>query len=213
MENPVKEIPGVIHLLTQSSPSKQRETIETYFTPNASFTHPFCRTGSWENSRFLIKAIYRWYKIMSPTIELKIHSVAYDASTLHLYVSISQVFRIWIVPFYKAPVALVTVLQLNRNKTDGKYYIESQNDLYQVDQFVRFVWPGGWILVWIWQFMAMLFCLAGALVFWPISVVEEWAIKREERLMQGYGSHDEKKGLVDEAVKLLDGEMEAVING
>jgi hypothetical protein len=71
----VKEIPGVIHLLTQSPPSIQEEAIETYFTPNASFTHPFCRTGSWSNSRWLVGKIYRWYKIMSPRIDMSVQSV------------------------------------------------------------------------------------------------------------------------------------------
>jgi len=71
----VKEIPGIIHLLTQSPPSIQEEAIETYFTPNASFTHPFCRTGSWNNSRWLVGKIYRWYKIMSPRIDMSVQSV------------------------------------------------------------------------------------------------------------------------------------------
>jgi len=71
----VKDITGVIRLLTQTPPSIQREAIETYFTPNASFTHPFCRTGSFENSRFLVRAIYRWYKIMSPKIDMTVNSV------------------------------------------------------------------------------------------------------------------------------------------
>ena len=75
MENPVNEIAGVIHLLTQSPPSTQRQTIEKYFTPNASFTHPFCRTGKWPNSRLLVQIIYRWYKIMSPSIDITVQSV------------------------------------------------------------------------------------------------------------------------------------------
>jgi len=71
----VKEVTKVIHLLTQTPPVTQRETIEKYFTPNASFTHPFCRTGSFQDSRFLIRAVYRWYKIMSPRIDLTVKSV------------------------------------------------------------------------------------------------------------------------------------------
>ena len=69
------EIPQIIHLLTQSPPSTQRKTLETYFTPSASFTHPFCRTGSFEGSRWLIWCIYRWYKILSPRIEISVDSV------------------------------------------------------------------------------------------------------------------------------------------
>lgn len=75
MDNPVEEIANVIHLLTQSPPSTQRQTIEKYFTANASFTHPFCRTGRWPNSRVLVGLIYRWYKIMSPSIDITVQSV------------------------------------------------------------------------------------------------------------------------------------------
>lgn len=75
MENPVKEIADVIHLLTQSPPSTQRKTIEKYFSVDASFTHPFCRTGKWPNSRMLVQIIYRWYKIMSPIIDITVHSI------------------------------------------------------------------------------------------------------------------------------------------
>lgn len=75
MENPVKEIADVIHLLTQSPPSNQRKTIEKYFSADASFTHPFCRTGKWPNSRMLVQIIYRWYKIMSPSIDITVHSI------------------------------------------------------------------------------------------------------------------------------------------
>lgn len=189
------EIPNVIRDLTQTPPSVQRRTIDTYFTPNASFTHPFCRTGSfyWSqtlNSRNLIHAIYRWYKIMSPRIDLTIQSIgtnqssrvyytrlltkqAFDKSSLILYVMISQRFRIWIVPFYVAPVNLVTVLQLVHDKESDKYYISSQDDLYQVNQFVRFIWLGGWLVLWLCQITATFFCLIGAILLWPQTWVEE----------------------------------------
>ncbi|KAF1916370.1 hypothetical protein BDU57DRAFT_516448 [Ampelomyces quisqualis] len=183
MENPVKEIPGVIHLLTQSPPSIQHETIETYFTPNASFTHPFCRTGSWHESRWLIAAIYRWYKILSPRIDLDVQSVAFDEANLILYVQVSQIFRIWVVPFYYAPVQLTTVLHLQYDRGDNKYYIRSQNDLYQVDQWIRFVFPGGWVLVHLWHFMASAFCLLGAWVLMPVTWVEEY---------RGWGKGDDE---------------------
>ncbi|KZM26189.1 uncharacterized protein EKO05_0000440 [Ascochyta rabiei] len=173
MENPVKEIAGVIHLLTQSPPSTQRQTIETYFTPNASFTHPFCRTGKWPNSRWLIAAIYRWYKIMSPSIDITVQSVAFDESNSILYVSIFQIFRIWLIPFYYAPVFLTSVIKLEYNDDDEKYYIKSQDDLYAVDQWIRFIAPGGWILVHLWQFWATFFCVIGATVLHPITLLEE----------------------------------------
>lgn len=184
----------MIHLLTQSPPSIQHETIETYFTPNASFIHPFCRTGSWSNSRWLIGAIYRWYKIMSPRIDITVQSVgknhqtqrrgishalttcriAFDEPNLILYVQIFQIFRIWLVPFYYAPVNLTTVIKLQRNRTDNKYYIRSQNDLYQVDQWIKFLLPGGWALIYLWHFWASLFSLLGTWALLPVTWVEEY---------------------------------------
>ena len=99
--------------------------------------------------------------------------VAYDQKNLILYVNISQVFRIWLVPFYKAAVNLTTVLRLTYDKRTNRYHIKSQDDLYQVNEFVKFVWLGGPIIVWIWQFFATIMCLLGAALFWPISYVEE----------------------------------------
>ncbi|KZF25179.1 hypothetical protein L228DRAFT_243973 [Xylona heveae TC161] len=182
MEDPVKEISGVIHLLTQSPPSIQRTTLETYFTKNASFTHPFCRTGSFDNSRWYVWMVYRWYKIMSPRIELEIKSVAFDENTLQLYVQIFQVFRIWIIPFHSSPVNLVTVLQLEYNKSLQKYLIRSQNDLYQVNEFVRFIWPGGYLFVLLWQFFSTLVCTIGALALWPVSWFEQHVLTNEDQL-------------------------------
>lgn len=77
---PVQEVADVIRSLTQTPPSTQKAAIEKFFTKDASFTHPFCRTGSFYysgtiNSRNLIQGIYRWYKIMSPQIELEVDSI------------------------------------------------------------------------------------------------------------------------------------------
>ena len=77
MDDPLHNCVPIIHTLTQGSPREQEQAINTYFTPNASFTHPFCRTGSFEGSRLLIHGIYRWYKIMSPKIECHVNSVGW----------------------------------------------------------------------------------------------------------------------------------------
>lgn len=71
----VREIPRIIETLCKAPPGAQRAAIETYFTPTASFTHPFCRTGSFAGSIWLIIMIYRWYKILSPRIDVEIESV------------------------------------------------------------------------------------------------------------------------------------------
>lgn len=99
--------------------------------------------------------------------------VAFDEANLTLYVTIFQIFRIWAVPFYYAPVRLTTVLSLRHSPSTDKYLIEKQDDLYQVDQWIRFIAPGGWMLIWIWQAWATLFCVLGTWLLWPVTWVEE----------------------------------------
>ena len=151
---------------------------------------------------------------------------------MRLYVSIHQNFKLWAVPFYNAPVELVTVLQLttdpfppehdiselsakafSSDQTKGKekeprkvekkkikfsetedkstvlkgqsddadsskeagsdggekdkYYIQSQNDLYQTSEFVKFVvpWGLGVFFVVIGQFWATIMCVLGTKIY------------------------------------------------
>jgi hypothetical protein len=80
----VKEIGGVIKSLTQGSPDVQESTLREYFLPNASFSHPYCRVPSISKGQIplagglesiqLILAIYRWYRTLSPHIDLKVDS-------------------------------------------------------------------------------------------------------------------------------------------
>jgi len=112
-------------------------------------------------------------------------TTAYDAQNLILYVTISQVFAIFLVPFYRVRARLTTVLQLVRvpprepavppSATRPKFYIQSQNDLYQVNQFVKFLSPLGVVslMLLVGQLLATVACVVGAMVGWPVSWVEE----------------------------------------
>jgi hypothetical protein len=53
------------------------------------------------------------------------------------------------------------------------YHISKQDDLYQVDQWIRFIAPGAWMLIWLWQVWATIFCVAGTVLLWPVTWVEE----------------------------------------
>jgi hypothetical protein len=109
-----------------------------------------------------------------PRYPLTNASPAYDEKNLLLYVHIFQIFRIWLIPFYYAPVELTTVLQLQRDHSDRKYYIVSQNDLYQVDQWIKFILPGGWALVVLWHFWASACCVLGTFLLMPMTWLEEY---------------------------------------
>lgn len=110
---------------------------------------------------------------MSPHIDLTVNSVAMDEQNLIVYINMSQVFRIWLLPFYAAPVNLTSVVRLTQHKPSKKYYIISQNDLYQVNEWIKFVWFGGAPIAWLWQILATFLSLLGAVLLFPISLIEE----------------------------------------
>ncbi|KAK3954609.1 hypothetical protein QBC32DRAFT_335756 [Pseudoneurospora amorphoporcata] len=122
MEHPVKDVRGVIRTLCQGSPQEQEDALNRYFTPSASFVHPFCRVPHFDkiyipgfgfmNSRQLIQYIYKWYKILSPKIDIEVESAVFDQRLSLLYINIAQTFSLWFMPFHKSPVRLVTVLHL-----------------------------------------------------------------------------------------------------
>lgn len=137
---------------------------------------------------------------MSPRIEIEVHSTgkdqgdyrsesvpniktAFDQKNLKLYVQMSQIFSIWIVPFHVAPVTLTTVLDLTTEPNRGEsrsngdhtlYYITQQEDLYQTSEFVKFVFPhvGHWLIL-AWHLVATIFCVLGVFFLWPMLWLEE----------------------------------------
>ncbi|KAH8738246.1 hypothetical protein BGZ61DRAFT_379147 [Ilyonectria robusta] len=204
MEYPVKEIPGVIRALAQGSPEQQAITLSDYFLPNASFSHPPCDTPSLArgsvplaggiDSLWVVLTIYRWYRTLSPHIDIKVDSAAFDPRSGLLSVSLRQTFALWFIPIYKAPVRLVSVLQLTQitsplpdETKDGfsksgislvpasprsnrpKYYIASQEDLYPVADRMRCFIPGlGPFLWFVWQLYSAWLFVMGSLLFLPL---------------------------------------------
>jgi hypothetical protein len=98
-----------------------------------------------------------------------------------------------LIPTHRAHVTLTTVLQLARDESDKgnkKYYITSQNDLYQTDQFIKFVFPwGGSHLVLLWHFIATFFCVLAALIFAPFTQLMQAYADRQN---QGQSSKQQK---------------------
>jgi hypothetical protein len=233
----VREIGDIITTLTTGTPQEQEDTLNTFFLRNASFTHPFCRVPSFSikslpivggiDSLAIILAIYRWYRTLSPKIDINVdsageflehvrrpavshgqtapphgkangltHPSVFDQRTGQLYVSIRQTFSIWFIPLYRAPVRLTTVLQLTQRTSwdsddtvtrgpltesrepaplagpgqeRARYFITSQEDLYQVNDFVQFLLPGLGPLLWsFWQLLSTVMCVILSFVFLPV---------------------------------------------
>jgi hypothetical protein len=66
---------------------------------------------------------------------------------------------------------------------ESRYFIRGQEDLYQVGEFLKFVVPfvgnGLWML---WQLFATGLCVAGVLVFWPVTWVREYVVENAPEL-------------------------------
>jgi hypothetical protein len=103
----------------------------------------------------------------------------FDQKQQILYVSISQIFHIFFVPFYAPKVNLFSVVGLSHDTENNKYYIESQQDLYQFNEFVKFVWPGGATVLLLWQWVNTLLSIMGALLLAPMTWVEEKVAERK----------------------------------
>ncbi|QPH02577.1 hypothetical protein C2857_006789 [Epichloe festucae Fl1] len=201
MEHPVREIAGVITALTTGSPQQQRDALAEYFLPDASFTHPFCHVPSFNkgairlapntDSRWLLLCIYRWYRTLSPAVDVSVDSAVLDQKTGQLFVKIRQTFAIFFIPLYRARVRLVTVLDLEQRASSSttaaaavtesrepsapgqqdraKYYIAAQEDLYQMNDCVQFLVPRVGQHIWrLWQLFSTLLCVLGAVLLLPV---------------------------------------------
>ncbi|GIK06001.1 hypothetical protein Aspvir_010119 [Aspergillus viridinutans] len=123
-------------------------------------------------------------------------SNAYDESHLTLYITLSQIFSIWVVPFHVSPVKLTTVINLTTDSGVQKpsmvngdhtlYYIAKQEDLYQVSEWIKFVVPHvGHLFVLAFQSFATLFCILGVAIFYPIMWLEERRVIPYKMLRKG----------------------------
>ncbi|KDN41536.1 hypothetical protein K437DRAFT_258245 [Tilletiaria anomala UBC 951] len=135
MEDPRAEVSAVVTALIEApNAAAQRDTLQSFFTPDASFDHPLCAVRASPNSRDSgLLPIYQWLKIMFDS-SIVVNSVGFDEHRGdRLYVDASQTLkpRVWPLSSIYAPVArLVVVLHLTQ-APDGKYYIKRQEDLYQ----------------------------------------------------------------------------------
>ena len=104
----------------------------------------------------------------------------YDQKQRILYISLSQIFSLFFVPFYAPKVNLVTVLHLSHSAENNKYYIDSQQDLYQVNEFIKFCWPGGATLTLLWQWINTFLSILGAFVLAPMTWYQERVAARKK---------------------------------
>ncbi|KAJ4490634.1 hypothetical protein J3R30DRAFT_3278320 [Lentinula aciculospora] len=143
MQDPKREITSVALLLTTAdTPDIQKAAFQKYVTRDVGFKHPLCYVPPSRDSRETLLGIYQWYRILSPKVIGKIHSVGkivYDEQNHALLLDMSQKFHIRLSPFKPAWSRLLVRLTLT--ETNGLYYISFQEDFYHADDFARLLVP------------------------------------------------------------------------
>ncbi|KAJ8091753.1 hypothetical protein PM082_020988 [Marasmius tenuissimus] len=140
MEDPQAEISNVVSLLTTaSSPEIQDATFERYLTPDAGFRHPICRVDPGPSSRDAVLGIYQWYRVMSPTLEMRVENVVFDKENCVMFLEVTQKFHIRLSPLPARWSRLVVRLTLR--EVNGLYYIAFQEDFYHPDDFCNLMIP------------------------------------------------------------------------
>ncbi|KAI0033187.1 hypothetical protein K488DRAFT_78010 [Vararia minispora EC-137] len=140
MQNPKQEIEHVFGLLTQAhTATVQAEALNRFYTYDAAFRHPLCTVPSAPGSRKEILGIYRWYRIMSPTIQGDVETIAYDEENSIIYLEVVQKFHIWLSPLPVHPARLIVRLRLRK---DGDlWYVCEQEDFYHPEDLLALVLP------------------------------------------------------------------------
>ncbi|KAF8323345.1 hypothetical protein DL93DRAFT_2071025 [Clavulina sp. PMI_390] len=142
MDNVQQEIVQAVELITSAStPEVQLAAINKFFAPDAGFNHPLCTVPRGPGSRNQVTGIYQWYREMSPTIDLKVESFAWDEANSVVFLNIVQKFQIWFSPFKSSPAHLVVRLTLARDPSTQKYHIVQQDDYYHPEDIAALMIP------------------------------------------------------------------------
>ncbi|THH13713.1 hypothetical protein EW146_g6536 [Bondarzewia mesenterica] len=131
MQNPAREIEGVVKLLTTAaSPDIQKSALQR---------HPLVDVPSAPNSRETILGIYQWYRIMSPHLALTVNNVAYIPEQNKIFLDITQDFHVRFDPFPLQPARLLVHLTLREE--NNLFYVSSQEDFYHTDDLIAVAFP------------------------------------------------------------------------
>ncbi|EIW78037.1 hypothetical protein CONPUDRAFT_167999 [Coniophora puteana RWD-64-598 SS2] len=140
MQDPAKEVSHVIELLSTSrSPYITRQTVEKFYTEDASFRHPFVAVESSATSRERLIGIFDWYCTIAETSSSKFHSCTFDEHNQLVYVDVSQTVSIHYSPF--SPTSCRTVIRMNLQKRDGKFRIKDQEDFFHPSDALASIVP------------------------------------------------------------------------
>ncbi|WFD35969.1 hypothetical protein MCUN1_002840 [Malassezia cuniculi] len=159
MEDPKRDITDVVKgLVSAKNANEQRDTLQHYFLPDASFDHPLCAVSSYSNSRDTgILPIYQWLRIFFKDTLVVVDQIAFDEDSGQLYFRATQTLR--------API-------LN----DKKYYVQSQQDYYSFQELPGKFFPMTSVLIEVTKLFIGFFIAVLATI---IQLLGVWRVKRD----------------------------------
>ncbi|KAH7919912.1 hypothetical protein BV22DRAFT_975862, partial [Leucogyrophana mollusca] len=140
MQDPERELPLVLALLTSQSPDLLHKTVHRFYLPDASLSHPLCLVRPGPRSRERIEGVYQCYRILSPRTETHLNALFYDKERRVLFADVTQTFALRFSPF-KAPSRLIVRLVFEKNESDGLLYIREHEDWFHPMDLTNFLLP------------------------------------------------------------------------
>ncbi|BFZ58468.1 hypothetical protein PYCC9005_005531 [Savitreella phatthalungensis] len=154
MENVRKELREVVLALTENDdPVSHKATVDRFFVERPSFVHPLAVVASGEGSRERLKRVYGVYKYLTRDVEIKILSITIGEDEKRAVIDLEESLSIRYVPLFRVRrLKIITVLELEKSKKDGKVRIAAQYDAFPIDAASQ-VLPLGFLYGW-WKLAA-----------------------------------------------------------
>ncbi|KAF9222242.1 hypothetical protein BS17DRAFT_756399 [Gyrodon lividus] len=140
MQNPERELPHALHILTSAqSPAILHRAVERFFTPDASLHHPLSIVESGPHSREKILKVYDWCRAVSPGTKSRVNEMAYDKENHVMYLDVTQSFRVRFSPCGVVPSRFV--VRIGLVKKDDSFYIKTREDYFHPTDLANCLLP------------------------------------------------------------------------
>ncbi|GAA6012543.1 hypothetical protein JCM10207_009035 [Rhodosporidiobolus poonsookiae] len=145
MENPSQDIRRVVRELAEpASAEAMLAAVDKYFTPDAQIVYPVFNSPK-ASGREGVKAGYKMLRVLSYGNKIEFHAVAFDQVTVEKGLERMKGFLDFTehlkVRFFPVPDSynpwfhfrFITRIDLVKNPSDGKWYVEKQEDNLPTD--------------------------------------------------------------------------------
>ncbi|TBU37765.1 hypothetical protein BD309DRAFT_973315 [Dichomitus squalens] len=186
MDNPEKEIAGVLSLVTSGiKPEMQKESIQRYYTKDVPYRHPFFAVLRSANSRPTLVGLFQWFRIVLPKYRVDVERVTYDEDKNELFLD-SRV--------------LVHMKLRAETSPDGDpdkvlHYIAEQEDFLRPDDVIALFAPPLVPLALLVLHFATFMCVLGTFF---VNLAQPWVVRASD------GLEDTSRHIAEEGRRVIE---------